>query len=143
MRIETIDSTRSDTVFIPREEFASAAKDFLTIPDLGDKETAKRFNEEKLFDETIGRFVLTYTPIDPVKEEMQKQQFYVDPAHPENNNITEIFVVRSFTNRDSAVTKNMLWKLNKYFQVTTIKQLPGKPETVSTFRISWNEDKFD
>jgi hypothetical protein len=143
MRIVVVDSSHSDTVFIPREEFSAAAKDFLTIPDLGDKEVAKRFNEEKLFDQTIGRYVITYTPIDPAKEELQKQEFYVDPSADEKNNITNIFISRSMSNRDSSVTKNMLWQLNKYFQVTTIKQLPGKPETVSTVRISWNEEKFD
>src|SRR5690242_13957513 len=74
MRIEIIDSLHSDTVFIPREEFAAAAKDFLALPDLADKEVAKRFKEESLFDETINRFIVTYTPIDPGKELLQKQE---------------------------------------------------------------------
>src|SRR5687767_7254627 len=49
MRIEFIDSLKRDTVFIPREEFGAAARDFLDIPDLADKNVAQRYKEETLY----------------------------------------------------------------------------------------------
>ena len=52
-KIVLIDSTHSDTVFVPREEFKNLAKDFLDLPDLTEKKFKDRYIEEKLFDEQI------------------------------------------------------------------------------------------
>ncbi len=142
MRIEYIDSLERDTVFIPREEFAAAAKDFLDIPDLADKKVAQRFKEEILYDAMINRVVITYTPEDPAAEEIQKQELLVTPAESPEDKVTKIIINRSVSNRDSSVQKNMLWQMGRYFQVTTTRQLPGKPETTTTIRVTWNEDKY-
>lgn len=142
MRIEYIDSVKRDTVFIPREQFAAAAKDFLDIPDLADKRVAPRFKEETLYDATINRVVITYTPEDPAAEEIQKQELLVTPGGSAVDKVNTIIISRSASNRDSSVQKNMLWQMDRYFQVTTIRQLPGKPETTTTIRVTWNEDKY-
>jgi len=141
VRMEYRDGLLIDSVDMPRESFRAAAKDFLDIPDLSDKNVASRFKEEKLLDETIGMFIITYTPVDPGKEETQKQELLVSP-NSSNDNINTILINRSVSNRDSSVQKNMLWQMDKYFQVTTIRQLPGQPEITTTVKVTWNEDKY-
>lgn len=140
LRIETKDSLHSDTSYIAREEFEAAAKDFLDLPDLADKKIARRFKEETLYDQTLNRVIITYTPLEAAKEEVQKQELLVTPNSVSGDKVTNIIVNRIVSNRDSLLQRNMLWQMDKYFQVTTIRQLPGKPETVTTLKVSWNEE---
>jgi hypothetical protein len=140
-KIVTADSLHIDTTYIRREEFRDAAKDFLSIPDLSDKKIAKRFKEETMFDNTINRFIITYAPENPEKEEIQKLEFLVTPDVPPGENVNNIIINRMINNKDSSIQKNMLWQTNKSFQVVTILQLPGKRETTNTVKVIWNEDQ--
>lgn len=139
IKIEQTDSLPGDTTYIPREEFRAAAKDFLSIPDLSDKNVAKRYKEETLFDETINRVVITYTPQDPDKEEIQKQELLVTPNSATGDKVSNIIINRVISNRDSFMKQNMLWLMDKSFQVATTLQKPGKPEKTTTVKIAWNE----
>ncbi len=139
IKIEQTDSLPGDTTYIPREEFRAAAKDFLSIPDLSDKKVAKRYKMETLFDETINRVIITYTPEDPVKEEIQKQELLVTPYTSEGDIVNNIIITRVINNRDSFMKKNMLWLMDKSFQVVTTIQKPGKPEKTTTVKVAWNE----
>jgi hypothetical protein len=140
MQVIQTDSLHSDTTYMPREVFRTAAKDFLTIPDLSDKKVAKGYKEESLYDETLNRVVITYTPENPDKEEIQKQQLLVTPNAATGDIVNNIIINRVISNRDSFLQKNMLWQMDRSFQVTTISQKPGKPETTTTIRVIWNDN---
>lgn len=139
VKVVSVDSLHSDTTYIRREDFETAAKDFLEIPDLSDKKIAKRFKESTLYDETINRVVITYTPENPSKEEVQKQELLITPDLANGDKVNSIIITKTVTNRDSSVQKNMLWQMDKSFQVATTRQLPGKPETITTVKVTWNE----
>lgn len=141
MKIMIKDSVNSDTVYIPREEFASVAKDFLTIPDLSDQKVAQKFKEEApRYDELLNRVIITYTPINPDKEETKKQEMLVTPS-PAGDKVNNIIIIKESSNRDSFLQKKMLWQLDKYFQVVTTSQKKGQPEQTTIMKVSWNEDK--
>jgi len=143
MKIEIIDSLHNDTTYIPREEFRAAAKEFLVIPDLSLKNVAKRYKEEPAqYDELMNRVIITYTPIDPKKEEIKKQEILVTPNTSAGDNVTNIIITKVISNKDSFLQKNMLWQMDKSFQVITTTQKPGKPEIVKTVKVSWNEDSY-
>ncbi|MEI9911255.1 MAG: hypothetical protein WDO71_17280 [Bacteroidota bacterium] len=138
-KIIYVDSTRNDTVYYKREQFRDLAADFLSLPDLSSSKYEDRFKEEKQFDETLNRVIITYQPIDPGKEEIQRQEVLIQPD-PSGDKVTS-FIIDYFTNnKDSSVQKRMLWQVDKSFQVATMRQLPGQPETNSTLRVTWNED---
>ena len=139
IKVEQTDSLPEDTTYIPREEFRAAAKDFLSIPDLSDKKVARRYKEETLFDETINRVVITYTPENPAKEEIQKQELLVTPNTATGDKINNIIINRVISTRDSFMKQNMLWLMDKSFQVATTIQKPGKPEKTTTMKVTWNE----
>jgi hypothetical protein len=140
-KIVITDSTHSDTIFVPREEFHRLAKDFLEIPDLTDKKYKGRFKEEKLFDETLNRVIISYKPQNPDKEELQKQEVLIVPD-PSGDKVSSIILDRVISNRDSFLQKNMLWQVDKSFQITTIAQKPGQPETTTIMKVTW-DDKED
>jgi hypothetical protein len=139
-KITIIDSLHSDTQYVKREEFRGLAKEFLDIPDLMNKKTAKRFTEEKLFDQTLNRVILNYTPKDPDKEEFKKIQVLITPDIATGDKVNNIIIERIINNRDGFLQKNMLWQMDQSFQVTTITQKPGQPENISTIKVSWNDN---
>lgn len=141
IKIVSYDTLRHDTTYIPREEFAKEANDFLDIPDLADKKVAKRYKEDPpIYDEMLGRVMFRYTPIDPAKEEVKSQEFLATPVPGQDAKINNVIITREISNRDSFLQKKMLWKMDKSFQVVTTSQKKGKPEITTVTRVIWNED---
>src|SRR5690348_17275762 len=120
MRIVFVDSTHNDTTYLRREEFSNAASEFLSLPDLSQAEYHDRFKEENTFDETLDRVLLIYTPLDAKKEEIQRQEVLIkpQPGTPEDQ-VTSIIIKTNQSNKDSSIEKNMLWRVDESFQVTT------------------------
>ena len=141
MKVVYKDSLHSDTTYIPREQFAEIAKEFLDIPDLADKKVAARYKEDPVtHDEMLNRVIITYLPVNPEKEEVKRQEILATPLPGEDAKVNNIIIIREINNRDSFVQKKMLWQMDKSFQVVTTSQQPGKPEIIITTRVSWNED---
>jgi hypothetical protein len=86
--------------------------------------------------------ILTYTPIDPKKEEIKSIELLVSQQVKEdgNNPVTNIIVHRIINNRDGFLEKKMLWRTDKSFLIVTSTQQPGQPEITTTNRVTWNED---
>jgi hypothetical protein len=137
-KITIIDTLQPDTVFIPREQFREAARDFLNIPDISSPDFEGRYKEDKKFDADINKGIMVYTPISPAKEEIQQEQILVTP---EGDQVTSIYIEWVKNTKDSSIEKKMLWRINKSFQVVTTRQLPGQAETISTLRVLWNGDE--
>lgn len=133
-----VDSLRTDTFYIHRENFREEAKDFLSIPDISASKYRDRYTEEKMIDEMMNRVLLIYIPLNLEKEEIQRQEVLIK-TDPSGDKITNIIINSVVNTRDSAVQKRLLWKVDESFQVTTIKQLAGQPETTSTVKVVWNE----
>lgn len=141
MRITDIDSVRKDTLYIPREKFREAAAEFLSLPDLSGKEYQGRYTETDQYDETIDRVLIVYTPVAPEKEKIQREEILIKAGGGSEDKVTNIIVNTLISTKDSLVEKKMLWRMDESFQVTTIRQLLGKPETVSTYKVVWNESE--
>jgi len=140
MKIVYTDSLHIDTSYVSREQFADAAKDFLSIPDLADKKIARRFTEEPArYDELLNRAIFTYLPINPDKEEIKKQELLLTPIPGEESRVNNIIITREIANRDSFFQQRMLWQTAKSFQIVTRRQKPGQPETTTTTKVTWNE----
>ena len=143
MKVVYTDSLYSDTTYIPREKFETAANDFLDIPDLSDRKVAKRYKEEPArYDELLNRVIITYTPLKPEQEEIKSQELLVTPNQATGDKVNNIIIIREISNRDSFLQKKMLWQMDKSFQVVTTSQKPGKPEITTTTKVSWNEDTY-
>ncbi|MEO6610985.1 MAG: hypothetical protein ABIT05_09490 [Chitinophagaceae bacterium] len=143
VKVVSTDSLHHDTTYIPREQFAAVAKEFLEIPDLSDSKVAKRYKEEPaIYDEMLNRVIITYLPIDPAREEFKRQELLATPVPGDDSKINNIIIIREISNRDSFLQKNMLWQMDKYFQVVTRSQKPGQPEITTITRVTWNEDTY-
>ena len=136
------DSLKNDTLYIPREEFRQEAQDFLAIPDISATEYSDRFTETKDFYPELNRASFLCLPVNPEKEEIQRQEVLLRPGnHVVEDRITNIIINSLVNTKDSSVQKKMMWTIDKSFQVTTIRQLKNQEEKISTFRIVWNEEE--
>lgn len=138
-KVVSTDSLHSDTSYINREDFRAIAKDFLDIPDLSVQKVAKRYYEETRFDELLNRVIITYTPKNPEKEQIQKQEILVTPNIATGDKVNNIIIESVKSDRNGFLEKKMLWQLDRNFLITTTTQQPGKPEIVTTTRVTWND----
>ena len=138
-KIVFADSLHSDTIWVKREEFRGLAKDFLDIPDISDKKYKKLYTEEKMFDESLNRVILSYKPADPDKAEIQKEEILITPNAATGDKVSSIIIDWLVANKEGSMQKKMLWLVDQSFEVTTISQKPGEPETTSTLKVTWNE----
>lgn len=138
IKVNYKDNAPSDTEYVRREDVRLFAKDFLELPEL----SKKKYTEENIPGPIDNLSTITYKPIHPNNEEVQRVDLIIDPARAETgeNIIKSIFVDRGFSNKDSAVQKKMIWIVDQSFQITTILQKKGQEETTTTFKVIWNED---
>ena len=134
------DSLHSDTTYIKREDFRSVAKEFLEIPDLSEKKVAKLYTEETMYDEMMNRVIITYTPLNDKDVEIKKQQLQVTPNIATGDKVNNVIINMVVNNRNGLLQKNMLWQMDKSFQIVTTTRQPGKPEITTTTKVTWNED---
>ncbi|MGB3007861.1 MAG: hypothetical protein WBC06_15205 [Chitinophagaceae bacterium] len=141
-KIIVTDSIHSDTTYIAREDFRTAAKDFLDIPDLSQQNVANRFKAETRFDSLIQRVIITYSPVNPKIEEIQKQELLVSQElMPDSTNkVTNIIIEKIKNNREGFWSQKMLWRTDKSFLIITTTQKPGEPEKITTVKVVWNEE---
>lgn len=144
IKLVSTDSLHIDTFHIKRENFREVAKDFLDIPDLGVSKIAAGYKENVSFDTLIRRVIITYTPVEPESEEVQKQQLLISETTDNNgdNKVTSILIEKVKKDRNGLLARNMLWQIDKNFLITTTTQKPGEPEVVTVTRVTWNEDKY-
>lgn len=140
VKVVVTDSLPPDTTFINRENFAQEAKDFLEIPDLGDPKVAARFNKQPtLYDSAVERVIISYLPADDNKEEYKKQEIWVKPDIATGDKVNTVIINRVVNDRNGYFEKKLLWMMDRSFQIVTLSLKPGKTETVTTTKVTWNE----
>ncbi|NDB53803.1 MAG: hypothetical protein EB025_06965 [Chitinophagaceae bacterium] len=133
------DTIPADTVYIRREEFRQEAAEFLDILDLSLSKNANRFKEESRYDELLERVILTYLPLDANNEEWQKEEIMVKPDPATGDKVTTIIASKVRNNRNGLLQLEMLWLLDRSFQITRTSQLPGEQSVITTAKVIWND----
>ena len=132
----------TDTAFIPREAFKDVSNPFLTLPNIAEGSLKKKYNESRLYDETLDRFVITYTPKEVDEElEIRRQDVVIVPNLGSGENIESVYIERQQTGGDSTVHQKMNWETEKGFTIRSIIQKQGAPETVHTTEVVWRHPR--
>ena len=133
------DTLPSDTFYIRREDFRNEAIAFLQIPDLSLSKLSKRFKEESRYDDMLKRVILTYLPKNAKEEEWQKMEVMIAPEPATGDKVTTILANKVKNDRKGLLQEDLLWIMDKSFQVTRISQLPGEEAVTTTYKVIWNE----
>lgn len=130
--------TSVDTIYLKREDFRKAAADFLNIPDISSKKLRKKYEETRLFDETIEKVILSYSTKDEDME-ILREDIIILPIPGYTQEVESIYIERVQENRKGNVQKKMFWEVNKRFQITSITQTKNQPEKIETVQVSWSD----
>lgn len=136
IKIVKKDST-ADTSYLKREEFRDAAKDFLTIPDIGSDDLIDEYTETELFVEDLNQVALNYMPKEPNKE-ITRQEVLIKPGS-DGDKVQSIFINRIINNKNASIQKILFWEVDKQFRIITLTQSPDSPETKETVEVKWND----
>ena len=134
------DTIPSDTIYIKREDFRKEAEVFLNSLDLSLQKNAKNFTQESRYDELLKKVIISYTPIDPTKQELQSEEIMVDHSLATGDKVTTILINSATTNKNGFSQYEMLWQLDKSFQITETKQKPGENPITITYKVIWDGD---
>lgn len=130
--------TSVDTTYLKREDFRKAAADFLTIPDISSKKLRKKYEETRLFDETIEKVILSYSTKDEDMEVL-REDIIITPTLGADHEVESIYIERVQEKRKGLVQKKMFWEVNRRFQITSIIQNENQPEKIETVQVSWSD----
>jgi hypothetical protein len=125
-----------DTIYVRREDFRKEVTPFLEIPDLTDKKYKDDFTETKIFDESLNKAILTYTPID-ADEATRREEVVIQPDMQNGDKVYSIYATQSFVKKDSIIQKNLFWQVDNYCEMITIAQKKDGKEKVEHIRIIW------
>ena len=141
--IETVNGV-SDTADINREAVTRYAKDFIDIPDITDPENGSDYSEMSSYDSLMGRVLMSYTAYDKEDIEVVKQDVTVVPgfgAMPDE--VKTVYIEKIVSDDDTVTEKKMLWEMDRFFHIRTIKQTKNNAEQVHDLKIQWNASQWN
>ena len=137
----TTTDEKSDTTYIPREQFRKEAEEFLNIPDLTQDKPGKWYKEEKMFDETLGRVIMSYVPIKD-NVEILRQDVVIIPTYGNKDQVRSIIIEKKKGKTNSTMLYRLLWQVDESFQVVTMDE-GREPTAVVTKEVIWNKPLID
>ncbi len=139
MKIVTVDST-SDTTYVKREEFGNLAHDFSETPDLTEYSIGKNYKEDKLYDQSLNRVILTYTPLKK-NAEVLRQEVVIIPGSTGDDKVKDFIIDRIQNKKDSTIHKRLLWQVDESFQVVDIIEKDSIAVSTKTTKVIWNKQE--
>jgi len=130
---------KKDSSFIPLSVFKELAGIFLD-PGFDSASFAQSFSETSLMDETTQQMNFIYTA-NRDSGSIRKAIVYVQPNQAVNQ-ISRIYIEKSFASGDTLVEQKLTWKMNAYFMVATLRTVRDKPLPLEIQKVIWNPSLF-
>lgn len=128
----------ADTVYLRPEDFKSVSKPFTSLPDITNGKLKEKYTESRLYDETLDRFIITYTPKDLDEElEILRQDVVITPNTGDGDKVESIYIERQQSGGDSTVQQKMSWEVAKGFTIRSIIQKEAAPEKLQNTEVLW------
>ena len=129
---------RNDTVYIERKDFKAVAEPFTSLPDITNGKLKGKYRESRLYDETLDRFIITYTPREHDEElEILRQDVVITPNTGDGDKVESIYIERQQTRGDSTVQQKMSWEVATGFTIRSIIQKEAAPERLQNTGVTW------
>lgn len=137
VQVKTLNG-QSDTIFLKREDFKHAAKDFLTLPDIASSKWQDNYQESQLYDQDLKTVVLNYMPKNN-EGEIRRQDVIISPNSQQGDEVKTIYIERRVQAGKDEVQKKMTWEVNKRFKITSIMHHENGTEEIETAEVIWND----
>jgi hypothetical protein len=137
MKIETRNG-RTDTTYIPRQDFSKLAGEFTSLPDIGSDKYYDDYTETQMYDEALESFILTYTTKEE-DNEIQRADVMLGRANEEGTNDVKTVILRTLENKGkTSIEKNMVWYVDRKFTIITKTFTKDQPEKINKLEVVWN-----
>lgn len=137
VKIET-EGDRHDTAAITAAEAKALAKDFLLLPDLSSDKLRDDYQVSHLYDDLQEAFIFTYTTTEAHPVQREDVTVEPQPNAKGQNDIRSMYADYWTSEGNASVRKNMLWEAAQRFEITTVTDAAGKPQTIKKVRVIWN-----
>jgi hypothetical protein len=125
-----------DTSWINREEAIRLASDFLTLPDISQKNYRSDYTEERLID--AAQNILSITAIAKKEDaEIQKQIIIINLDELASGKVSSLYFDRIKQVRDTVIEQKLFWEIDKFFQEGTSILVNNQQEKTELLKVSW------
>lgn len=128
-------NNRTDTSYIHAAAFNELADDFV-CEDLKPVIFENEFSESSFIDQSTQATTFTYSTKNN-KLELQRVDVLATTGEVANK-VSSIYLEKSIRKNDTLITKKLLWKTGKSFQIVTIKQFSDKKPEIEQLRVVWD-----
>lgn len=133
-KIERTGNT-SDTTYLKLDEIRRLAESFLSLPDIVEKKSYKKYGEERLIDAEQGTLSIISTLNQGEIGEIQKQMLIIDLFGDPNAKVHSIFIETYKKLADTVIEQKLFWEIDKYFTILTEK---GERQEKSEYvKVQW------
>jgi hypothetical protein len=131
-------SGHTDTIYLERKDFKTLSQPFTNLPNIATGKLRGKYNESRLYDETLDRFIITYTPKPGAEDlEVLRQDIVIVPNTGEGENIESVYIERQLEAGDSTVQMKMSWEVDNGFTIRSIIQKDAAPERLQNLEVLW------
>lgn len=134
-KYETVNG-KTDTTWTNREEAKKLAGDFLSLPDITQKNYLSQYTEERLIDAAQNTLSITSTAKNEAAE-IQKQIIIISLDKIESGNVSSLFIDRIKEVKDSLIEQKLFWEIDNFFQIGNIIQVKNQPEKSQMLKVAW------
>jgi len=130
-------NNRTDTSYIHAAAFNELADDFV-CGDLRPAIFENEFSESSFIDQSTQATTFTYSTKNN-KLELQRVDVLATTGEV-SNKVSSIYLEKSIRKNDTVITKKLLWKTRKSFQIVTIRQILDKKPEIEELRVVWDPE---
>jgi len=132
----TVVDGNTRTTEITKKEFHKYAREFLDLPDIASPDNMDDYAEINDFDESLNNVLLMYIPKKGTGS-VKRETIMMEPDELGNTHVKTILIRTIDTEKDSTITREMTWHIDKRLQIVTKNNQPNQPEKISTVAINW------
>jgi hypothetical protein len=133
----SIHDSRTDSAYIQAAEFDQLAKDF-TCAELRPATFEHEFSETSFIDETTESTTFTYSTKND-KLELYRVDVLAT-AGEGSNKVSSIYLEKAIHSADTVITKKLLWRTKKSFQIVTSKRFGSNGYEIEQLRVVWDPE---
>lgn len=130
-------NSRTDTSYIHATAFNELADDFV-CEDLKPAIFENEFSESSFIDQSTQATTFTYSTKNTTLE-LQRVDVLATTGEA-SNKVSSIYLEKSIKKNDTLITKKLLWKTRKNFQIVTIREFSDKRPEIEQLRVVWDPE---
>jgi len=131
----TTSGQRTDSAFIPLEQFRQLAANFLS-KELDSASFHENFTEDSFYDQATDYMTFAYRCKKP-SSALQRVDVLISPGLSFDK-VRNIYMEKAYMSGDTAITQRMTWKPGTSFSIITSRSVAAQKPQVEQVKVTWD-----